>query len=182
MPKLSLRHIILHRRIGLFWTGAIVGLVAPWLVTAPVSWSFAESDPQVCTVNSIYDGDTMRVTCSGQKMKIRLYCIDAPEIAQRPWGQESRDYLRQIAGKRVRVVPRTTDRYGRTVGEVWSLDDEGEQGTLNMAMILAGHAAVYRKYCGDPAYDDAERFAAGGRTGIWSREGQHQAPWVYRKR
>jgi endonuclease YncB( thermonuclease family) len=38
----------------------------------------------MCRVNSIHDGDTLRVTCNGQREQLRLYCIDAPELDQRP--------------------------------------------------------------------------------------------------
>ena len=39
------------------------------------------------TVLSIGDGDTISVLERGQKIKVRLACIDAPESAQTPFGQ-----------------------------------------------------------------------------------------------
>ena len=48
------------------------------------------------TVLSISDGDTIRVRRSnGRPLSVRLACIDAPEIAQSPWGQQARAYLQQ---------------------------------------------------------------------------------------
>ena len=38
------------------------------------------------TVVSIGDGDTMRVRDGGRLLTIRMACIDAPEIAQKPYG------------------------------------------------------------------------------------------------
>jgi len=74
------------------------------------------------TVLSVGDGDTLRVQAVGRTITIRLACIDAPETAQSPWGQESRAYLiqRLPRGRQVSIQPHTTDRYGRTVAEVIS--------------------------------------------------------------
>jgi endonuclease YncB( thermonuclease family) len=44
-------------------------------------------------VLSIGDGDTIRVSRQGLPITIRLACIDAPEMAQSPYGQQSRNYL-----------------------------------------------------------------------------------------
>ena len=98
-----------HKRLGLFWVAALIGLALPWFP------SCESRDVRQCQVNSIYDGDTMRMTCSGKRVKVRLYCIDAPEMGQRPWGRESRDYLRSITPKQVSIQVRTRDRYGRLV-------------------------------------------------------------------
>jgi len=38
------------------------------------------------TVLSIGDGDSISVLERGQKLKVRLACIDAPETAQAPFG------------------------------------------------------------------------------------------------
>ncbi len=48
------------------------------------------------TVVSIGDGDTISVLERGQKLKVRLACIDAPETAQSPYGLSSRNQLRAL--------------------------------------------------------------------------------------
>jgi len=57
-------------------------------------------------VISVYDGDTLTVSnLDNQKVKIRLYGIDAPELKKQPYGRASRDYLqRLILNKTVEVV------------------------------------------------------------------------------
>jgi endonuclease YncB( thermonuclease family) len=40
------------------------------------------------TVLSIGDGDTIRVRQAGKALTVRLACIDAPETAQSPYGQQ----------------------------------------------------------------------------------------------
>lgn len=161
-----------HQRLALFWILAGVGIATPWLVTRlPFG-----SGPDTCVINSIHDGDTLRATCAGEGVKVRFYCIDAPELAQRPWGQESRDHLRQITPRSVRLVARDKDRYGRIVGEVY----DGEQ-SLNLAMVEAGQAAVYPRYCKEGRFFDAQKRAKAERRGIWEKEGEQQRPWEWRK-
>ena len=158
-----------HSRLKLFWTIAVVGLLLPWLPSCDTAVR------SHCTVNSIYDGDTMRLTCDAQRIKVRLYCIDAPETSQRPWGREARNHLREITPAQVVLIARTKDRYGRTVGEVLTADKGGDN--LNLAMVRSGNAAVYPQYCDDRQYFQAEREARQAGRGIWNTPGAHQTPW-----
>ncbi|MFB1487761.1 MULTISPECIES: thermonuclease family protein [unclassified Thiocapsa] len=168
-----------HHRLVLFWGLAVFGLIAPWVI-ANIDWSalpFLEQPRQSCTVASIHDGDTLRAECHGEHLQVRLYCIDAPELAQRPWGPDSRDHLRRITPRTISLRLVDTDRYGRRVGEVLTTDGE----SLNLAMVSAGQAAVYPRYCRDQRFFAAERAARSGGLGIWSSPGDHQHPWDYRR-
>ena len=132
------------------------------------------------TVLSIGDGDTLRVNRDGQPITIRLACIDAPELTQRPWGRQSRDYLQERLplGQVVEVLPHTIDRYGRTVAEV--IHDIN----INLAMVEDGQAFAYRRYlhgCAAKQYLDAEYRASRHRFGIWQVEGGITRPWEDRK-
>lgn len=169
---------VAHHRLALFWAVASLGLVGPWLLgdLEWSAWSGGTAGERTCSVASVHDGDTLRAVCAGEKLKVRFYCIDAPEMAQRPWGTESRDHLRRLVGREVRLRIRDTDRYGRKVAEV--LSPEGEN--LNRRMVRDGQAAVYRQYCPDPAYVRLERDARTERLGIWSQPGLQQTPWRYR--
>jgi len=91
-------------------------------------------------VVSVGDGDTLRVSKGGRPITIRLACIDAPETAQSPWGQQSRAYLMQRlpSGREVTIRPHTTDRYGRTVAEVIS------DININLVMVEDGQAYPLR--------------------------------------
>jgi len=64
---------------------------------------------------SIHDGDTLRVRSpKGEVLKIRVACVDAPELNQL-LGEKSRNYLQWIineAGGKVKVKVINTDRYG----------------------------------------------------------------------
>ncbi|NOQ34425.1 MAG: hypothetical protein GQ569_00835 [Methylococcaceae bacterium] len=136
-----------------------------------------------CSTSSLkilktYDGDTMTLLQGSDKIKVRYYCIDTPEMKQGDWGKRSRDYLRKLAPNDsvVTLEIKDTDRYGRKVSIV-NLNGKN----LNLEMVKAGMAAVYPQYCKDSDYFEAQDYAKRKRLGIWKTNGLHQRPWVYRK-
>jgi micrococcal nuclease len=135
---------------------------------------------QAATVLSIGDGDTLRVDDRGKRLTIRLACIDAPEMAQGPHGQQSRAMLTSLApvGSDVTLKVVDTDRYGRTVTEII----RGGQN-VNLRMVRRGQAFAYRQYlsnCDPTAYLGAERGAEVDHLGVWSVPGGIQRPWDFR--
>ena len=134
------------------------------------------------TVLSIGDGDSISVLERGQKLKVRLACIDAPETAQAPFGMASRNQLKALLpiGSTVSLRVQAVDRYGRTVAEV-----KGNKGMVNLAMVRSGQAFVYRQYlgrCDRQAYLAAERQAQAQRLGVWAVPGGMTRPWDFRHR
>ena len=131
-------------------------------------------------VLSIGDGDTIRVRQGGRAITVRLACIDAPETAQRPYGQQARSYLQQRlpVGREVNLDVKTTDRYGRSVAEVIS------DININLAMVEDGQAFAYRQYlggCDAKEYLDAEYRASRRRYGVWQVPGGITRPWDFRR-
>ncbi|WP_254961998.1 thermonuclease family protein [Cyanobium sp. BA5m-10] len=117
------------------------------------------------TLLSIGDGDTIRVRQAGKALTVRLACIDAPETAQSPYGQQARMHLQQRLpiGREVSLSIKTTDRYGRSVAEVFS------GVNINLALVEDGQAFAYRHYlsgCDAKAYLEAEERASRARLGI----------------
>ncbi len=132
------------------------------------------------TVLSIGDGDSLRVLQDGRPINVRLACIDAPELSQRPYGERSRQYLRSRLriGSRVRLLPQTVDRYGRTVAEVIA------EVNLGLAMVEDGQAFAYRRYlaaCNQQEYLQAEFRASRHRFGVWDQPGGILRPWEVRR-
>jgi endonuclease YncB( thermonuclease family) len=132
------------------------------------------------TVLSIGDGDTIRVRQNGRAVTVRLACIDAPETAQSPWGPQARRHLLQRlpVGREVRLAVQTTDRYGRTVAEVFS------EVNIGLAMVADGQVFAYRRYlsgCDARAYLEAESLASRRRSGVWQVEGGITRPWDFRR-
>lgn len=150
--------------------------------TAGAEWELKEG--------SVYDGDTFRVIHSqtGEELKIRMACIDAPEKKQ-PLGINSRDYLRSLLNQNPQKIILSVaekDRYGRSVAEVYIQDPKNPQEEIpvNALMIKSGMAYFYRQYdsaCkgNSPIYAQLEEQAKAERAGVWS--GNHQKPWEYRK-
>jgi micrococcal nuclease len=133
------------------------------------------------TLVSVGDGDTIRVTtANGQKVTIRMACIDAPETAQGESGAQATLVLKQLLGAGgLEVRPQTVDRYGRTVAEVFV-----SGRNVNLEMVRLGMAYAYRQYlggCDENAYLGAEAQAERSRQGVW-RWGNEMKPWDFRKR
>ena len=132
-------------------------------------------------VLSVGDGDTITVTKRGDRIKVRLACIDSPETSQRPYGVRSRNALKAMLpiGTSVTLKTKAKDRYGRTVAEIY----EGGRN-LNQALVGQGQAFVYWQYiqgCDRGAYWRLEQDAKLKRLGVWSVPGGIQKPWDYRK-
>ena len=105
-------------------------------------------------IASCYDGDTCSST-TGEK--IRLACIDAPEMKARTRlrptsvqpdsydnasAVQSRKYLDGlVAGKTVSIRQITTDRYDRTIAELFV-----EGINTGQQLVENKHAEVYWKY------------------------------------
>ena len=85
------------------------------------AWS-AESIPQWGSkVIRVSDGDSITVVDStGDKARIRLYGIDAPELDQAPHGERARLFVEAaLSQQAVAIEGVETDKYGRTVAFVY---------------------------------------------------------------
>lgn len=153
-------------------------LALPALVLGPAAARQAEGVR--ATVLSVGDGDTLRVRLGAERRTVRLACIDAPELSQRPDGPRARERLRQLApsGTQVRLAVKATDRYGRLVAEVFTT------ANLNLALLEQGAVFVYPQYlklCDGSAYRAAEQRASHRRLGVWRQEGGLARPWLVRR-
>ncbi|WP_114991194.1 thermonuclease family protein [Synechococcus sp. UW179A] len=98
---------------------------------------------ETVTIRSCYDGDTCR-TSDGER--IRLACIDTSELrgkrARPERARAARDHLRgMVVGKSVGLRRITTDRYGRTVGELFV-----DGMNVQQAMVASRHAEIFWRY------------------------------------
>lgn len=162
--------------------------LTPLAAIALIAYSLSAPKSQVsglptCDVKpgSVHDGDTIRVLCQRQEMRIRFSCIDAPELRQEQ-GKASRDYLRSLlnqAGNRVKVRAVDTDRFGRTVADLYT-----DKGLVQLQQTRAGWVWANFKYKSDcrewKAISTAEKEARAARRGIWS--GNPMPPWEWRRR
>ena len=126
----------------------------------------------------ISDGDTIRL--DGER--IRLACIDATE-ADQPYGSQSAQRLRDLMGRgsQLNVQVLDTDRYGRSVAELWV----GEV-YIQEALVREGLAWVYPQYlhrCSTTAEQliQAQEEAVLFNRGLWAVD-DPIPPWQWRRR
>ena len=134
------------------------------------------------TVINVGDGDTLRLRSQGKTITIRLGCIDSPELAQKPWGEQARNRLMLLLppGQAVQIREIERDRYGRTVAEIY----RGNQ-SVNLELVKQGQAVVYRQYLSSCAatkdqYLQAEAQAKQKRLGFWNQQFPVM-PWDFRR-
>ena len=133
-------------------------------------------------VVSITDGDTVKVLRSDThiQVKIRLAGIDTPEKKQ-AYGQKAKKFTASlIANRVVEVKPITKDRYGRTVGYIYCNDQD-----VNLEIVKAGYAWVYRRYAPKPrskadTYFAGENQARKRKLGLWA-DPHPVPPWEWRR-
>ena len=115
-------------------------------------------------VVKIADGDTFTLLVNGnEQVKIRLDGIDAPEKGQ-AYGNKAKEYLSgMILGEPVTVNVKSKDRYGRSIGKV----STPTISDVNLEMIRAGYAWLYRDYNNDKTYTAAENQARKNMRGLW---------------
>jgi micrococcal nuclease len=128
-------------------------------------------------VVGVADGDTLTALSPNlERVKCRLYGIDAPEKKQ-AFGQASKLSLAQLSfGRSATIDIVGRDRYGRAICKiaVGGID-------VNKEQITRGMAWMYRQYAKDISYSDAEGRAQARRVGIW-RDNQPVPPWDFRRK
>lgn len=127
-------------------------------------------------VVAVADGDTLTIqTKTGQREKVRLYGIDAPERDQ-AYGEESFRLLHLLLfHKKVTIQTEDRDDYNRVLGVVF------HKGTnINIEMVKRGAAWHYKHYAPDSTeLAEAETAARKAKLGLW-KTGNPTAPWDFR--
>lgn len=128
-------------------------------------------------VVKVIDGDTFDMKSGTEKIRVRLFGIDAPERGQ-AFNVKAREFTASlIAGEEVKVVIHEKDRYGRTVADVYRTDGQH----VNAEIVKAGFAWHFTRYSNDPELAVLEREAKEARRGLW-KDQNPVPPWEFRKR
>jgi len=127
-------------------------------------------------VISVADGDTITLLDEQRnKVKVRLYGVDAPEKKQ-AYGQQAKQFTADLCfNKYVDIVERNRDRYGRVVAEVILPDKR----ILNRELVAAGYAWHYKQYSNSVDLAMLEQEARKARRGLW-KDRRPVPPWEYR--
>jgi micrococcal nuclease len=134
------------------------------------------------TVTRVADGDTVTLLVeNGDKIKIRLVGIDAPEKDQ-PHGLVSKSYLEEIIeGKQINARCEKKDRYKRWLCKIFF-----DGADMNLRQLELGNAWWYRAYAKDQSsgdrevYAEAESKARKDKLGLWAVVSP-VPPWDWRR-
>jgi micrococcal nuclease len=155
----------------------------------------------------VTDGDTLKVVTSDGTVTVRLFGIDAPEApGNKKSGQPMWDLSVDIINEQIKnnmsnevyIVPIDIDRYGRTVGLVYTVEVLNAQPKVewimsntyswNELIVMDGGAEVYHEYLKDlknkevvKRFVDLEIEAKENRLGIWNLK-NYERPSEFRKR
>ncbi|EAT6228992.1 thermonuclease family protein [Escherichia coli] len=123
----------------------------------------------------VLDGDTIEVLQDKKPIRVRLANIDAPEKKQ-AFGRWSTNQLKALlAGQSVTVSYTQTDRYGRIIGRVFTMN-----GTeASRFMVQSGAAWVYERYNVDESLPALQREAQEQKRGLWA-DPKPVPPWEWR--
>ena len=126
----------------------------------------------------VLDGDTFEILSpNNTTTRVRLSEIDCPEKGGQPYGQKAKQFaINLVARKNVTVEVVTTDRYSRTIGEVFLSSGE----SINRLLVAEGYAWWYSKYSKDNSLRDLERLARSQKKGLW-HDDKPIPPWQWRK-
>lgn len=135
----------------------------------PRSCKDNEQPPQllegICV--GVSDGDSLHLELpDGERVRVRLYGIDAPEKDQECALAARKKLGKLIYDKEIRVEVLDVDKYGRYVGKVYA----GAR-YVNRFMLKEGLAWHYKHYAADDELlAEAEARAKAAGRGIWSTE------------
>lgn len=142
--------------------------------------SATAAEPEILAgAAAVIDGDTIRI---GETV-VRLFDVDAPELAQtcdggpsrlRPCGARVADALAErLAGREVRCAVLKIDQYDRKVARC---EVDGE--VLSQWLVANGLAMVFRRY--SDRFTEEEDAARAAAIGLWQTD--FEPPWEYRAR
>lgn len=136
-------------------------------------------------VVAVHDGDTVSIIMNKKQEKVRLIGIDAPELGQKPWGEEAKKYLETLLGSsgwkgKLEFDVEKRDQYGRILAYLRTTDGE----LINLLMVKSGYAMLYTfppnvKHVNELKAAQIE--ARERRLGIWSEKGLKEKPRDYKR-
>lgn len=135
-------------------------------------FAYSNSDMKLIEV---HDGDTVTLSYkNGKKIKVRLFGIDAPELAQL-YGEASKKHLYSLLVKKnIEMKKEDKDTYNRIVATIYV-----DGNNINLQMIKDGYAWHYVRYYKSNEYRKAQEQARKNKLGLWKQDNPLE-PWAYR--
>lgn len=141
---------------------------------------------QTAKVDHVIDGDTVIVSSSYQKFRIRLDSIDCPEDGQH-WGDIAKyGLIKLVGGRDIRFEEHGQDKHGRTFATIYVQDGFSDKWiNVNARMVTLGHAWVMRRFYKhltkerQNELNRLERWAKTKKVGLWNTPNPIP-PWKWR--
>jgi endonuclease YncB( thermonuclease family) len=140
-------------------------------------WTMFDKRPAIIT--SVIDGDTVEAQASsGSHEAVRLLGIDAPDVPDGHWYNESKRALAErVEGKSVILrldSTQTRDTQGRLLAYLY----KGNAENLNIELVRDGQAYAHRLEIHSMVrqFEQAEDEARGKRRGLWAEVRDDQQP------
>ena len=160
--------------------------------------SFTQAETIDCTVVEVIKGDTMTcVTPQKESLNIRLYQIDAPQLAQNFGGEARQTLEAMLLNQTIRLETYGLDDEKKMLATAYTglacpcypLDDIRNvlttyctcQVDVNLEMIkrgMAWHKALFIE--GKAGYQQAQALAEQNKQGLWSQPNP-VPPWDWQK-
>lgn len=174
------------RNVNLLTSLIFIIVAVFYLINENKSPTAEKTTGSLVSVTSISDGDTVTLKIGKREEKVRLIGIDAPELAQKPWGDKSKEFLQSIissSGWKVSIeydIERR-DKYGRLLAYLRTPNGN----LINREILENGYAMLFTvppnvKYVNE--LTTAQYEARKKKLGIWSSDkGLKQKPVDYRR-
>ena len=137
-------------------------------------------------VTHVADGDTINLKVNGQRERIRLANIDAPESDGRsdrpgqPYAEESKQAMAaMVLNKNLTVQCYEQDHYGRNVCNVILPDGRIANNELVRQGLAWAYTGSNRRYLRDESVEQIQKQAEKARIGLW-QDKKPVAPWDWR--
>ena len=168
----------------IFWGILCAGLGTYWNIFLFFFRWFSEEKSLVqknkVKVVTVYDGDSLDVMGkNGERIKLRLYGIDAPEKGQH-FANTARAFLEDLTENSLYTLDvHYKDKYNRYVAVLY--DENGI--AVQEDLIRNGFAWVYPRFCDDVilcvGWQSVQDEAKNSRQGLWQEENPI-TPWDYK--
>ncbi|MBW4563826.1 MAG: thermonuclease family protein [Mojavia pulchra JT2-VF2] len=166
----------LVKRLGI-WTRRIIILACLLLLVSCQAKNQPTANQIQVKVARVVSGQSLEVLGVAEQpnliSQVRLIGIDAPDIRQRPWGENARQALETLIGGAEQVVTlefdlEAKDKVNRTLAYVWK-----DKVLLNEEIVKQGYALFVgrspnHKY--DQRLERAQQWARLMGQGIWQSE------------
>ncbi|QSJ16355.1 thermonuclease family protein [Nostoc sp. UHCC 0702] len=159
------------------WLRRIAVLASLLLLVSCQAKGKPESNQAQVKVARVVSGQSLEVLGMAEQpnliSQVRLIGVDAPDLRQRPWGDEAKQQLENLIGGAEKTVMlefdiEAKDKIGRTLAYVWK-----DQQLLNEQVVKQGYALFVgrspnHKY--DLRLERAQQWARIMGQGIWNPE------------